>query len=157
MRTWTKLLVLGLTTWCASVSYAQRTVPVPALTAYQQECTVCHFAYPPGLLPAAAWKNITDGLPQHFATSVLLNSDTQSAIADWLQTQAVNPDWVGAQMPPDNRITRADWWLKIHKPSKKLPAKVWKNLYVKSPSNCAACHRGAPSGEYNAKTVLIPS
>ena len=157
MRTWTKRVVLWLTTCCACVSYAQRTVPVPALTAYQQECSVCHFAYPPGLLPAAAWKNITDGLPQHFAASVLLNSDTQSAIANWLQAKAINPDWVGTQMPPDNRITRAEWWLGIHKVSKKLPAKVWKNLYVKSPSNCAACHRGAPSGEYNAKTVLIPS
>ena len=25
-------------------SHAQRVVPVPALTAYQQECSVCHFA-----------------------------------------------------------------------------------------------------------------
>lgn len=157
MRTWTNLMVLCLGVWFAPVSHAQRTVPVPALTSYLQECSVCHFAYPPGLLPAAAWKNITDGLPQHFAASVLLNSDTQSAIANWLQANAINPEWVGTQMPPDNRITRAEWWLGIHKVSKKLPAKVWKNLYVKSPSNCAACHRGAPSGEYNAKTVLIPS
>ena len=157
MRSWTKLMVLCVGVCLAPFGHAQRTVPVPALTAYQQECSVCHFAYPPGLLPAAAWKNITDALPKHFAANVLLNSDTQSVIASWLQTKAINPEWVGTQMPPDNRITRAEWWLGIHKVSKKLPAKVWKNLYVKSPANCAACHRGAPSGEYNAKTVLIPS
>ncbi len=157
MRSWTKLMVLCVGVCLAPVSHAQRTVPVPALTAYQQECSVCHFAYPPGLLPAAAWKNITDALPKHFAANVLLNSDTQSVIASWLQTKAINPEWLGTQMPPDNRITRADWWQQIHKPSKKLTTKVWKSPYVKSPSNCAACHRGAPSGEYNAKTVLIPS
>ena len=157
MRSWTKLMVLCVGVCLAPFGHAQRTVPVPALTAYLQECSVCHFAYPPGLLPAAAWKNITDGLPKHFAANVLLNSDTQSVIASWLQTKAINPEWVGTQMPPDNRITRADWWQQIHKPSKKLTVKVWKSPYVKSPSNCAACHRGAPSGEYNAKTVLIPS
>ena len=157
MRTCIKRTVMGLGLLCAPFSHAQRVVPVPAFTAYQQECSVCHFAYPPGLLPPHSWRNITNALPKHFATNVLLNSDTQSVIASWLQTNAINPEWVGTQMPPDNRITRADWWQQIHKPSKKLTVKVWKNAYVKSPSNCAACHLGAPNGEYNAKTVLIPS
>jgi mono/diheme cytochrome c family protein len=157
MQTLSKWVFICMSLLWATFSHAQRVVPAPALTAYQQECSVCHFAYPPGLLPAESWKSITDSLPKHFSTQVLLNSDTQSLIADWLQTNAVNPVWVGTQMPPDNRITRAEWWLGIHKVSKKLPAKVWKNLYVKSPSNCAACHRGAPSGEYNAKTVQISS
>jgi len=96
-------------------------------------------------------------LPKHFSSQVLLNSDTQSLIANWLQANAINPDWVGTKIPPDNRITQADWWQQIHKPSKKLTAKVWKNPYIKSASNCAACHRGAPNGQYSAKTVLIPS
>ena len=157
MQTMLKFMMGVLVLLSASLSHAQREVPVPALTAYQQECSVCHFAYPPGLLPAASWKSITDELPKHFATQVLLNSDTQSLIANWLQTNAINPEWVGTQLPSDNRITRADWWQQIHKPSKKLTAKVWKSPYVKSASNCAACHRGAPNGEYSAKTVLIPS
>ncbi len=152
-----KSMLFLLTMAMASVVHAQRVVPVPVLTAYQQECSVCHFAYPPGLLPPAAWQNIMDAMPKHFSTQVLLNSDTQAVIAQWLQTQAINPDWVGSQMPPDNRITRADWWQLIHKPSKKLTAKVWKSPYVKSPSHCEACHRGAPTGEYNAKTAGIPS
>ena len=29
---------------------------VPMLAAYQQECSACHMAYPPGLLPAASWQ-----------------------------------------------------------------------------------------------------
>lgn len=157
MKTMLKFIMVALGLLSATLSHAQRVVPVPTLTAYQQECAVCHFAYPPGLLPAAAWKNITDELPKHFATQVLLNSDTQSLLANWLQTNAINPDWVGTQVPPDNRITRAAWWRQIHKPSKKITAKVWKNPYVKSASNCAACHRAAPNGEYSATTVLIPS
>ena len=157
MRTLSKWMFIFTSLLWATFSHAQRAVPVPALTAYQQECSVCHFAYPPGLLPAESWKSITDNLPKHFSTHVLLNSDTQSLIANWLQANAINPDWVGTQIPPDSRITRADWWQQIHKPSKKLTAKVWKNPYIKSASNCAACHRGAPNGEYSAKTVLIPS
>jgi mono/diheme cytochrome c family protein len=157
MQTLSKWVLMVISLLWVTFSHAQRVVPVPALTAYQQECSVCHFAYPPGLLPPNSWKNITEALPKHFTANVLLNSDTQSVIASWLQTNAINPEWVGTQMPPDNRITRADWWKQIHKPSKKLTAKVWKSPYVKSPANCTACHRGAPNGEYNAKTVVIPS
>ena len=89
MKTTLKFMMVVLGLLSATFSHAQRVVPVPALTAYQQECSVCHFAYPPGLLPAASWKNITDDLPKHFATNVLLNSDTQSLIANWLQTWGV--------------------------------------------------------------------
>lgn len=157
MQTLSKWVFICMSLLWAAFGHAQRVVPVPALTAYQQECSVCHFAYPPGLLPAESWKSITDSLPKHFSSQVLLNSDTQSLIANWLQANAINPDWVGTKIPPDNRITQADWWQQIHKPSKKLTAKVWKNPYIKSASNCAACHRGAPNGQYSAKTVLIPS
>ena len=27
-----------------------------SLKAYQEECSSCHYAYPPGLLPEASWK-----------------------------------------------------------------------------------------------------
>jgi hypothetical protein len=100
---------------------------------------------------------LSQATPEQGLPEVRRVSETASLIADWLQTNAVNPEWVGTQIPPDNRITRADWWQQIHKPSKKLTAKVWKNPYIKSASNCAACHRGAPNGQYSAKTVLIPS
>ena len=88
MQTLSKWVFICMSLLWATNSHAQRVVPVPALTAYQQECSVCHFAYPPGLLPAESWKSITDSLPKHFSTQVLLNSDTQSVIADWLQTNA---------------------------------------------------------------------
>ena len=53
MKTSVKFMMVVLVLLSPSFSHAQREVPVPALTAYQQVCSVCHFAYPPGLLPAA--------------------------------------------------------------------------------------------------------
>jgi hypothetical protein len=78
MQTLSKWVLMVISLLWVTFSHAQRVVPVPALTAYQQECSVCHFAYPPGLLPPNSWKNITDALPKHFTANVLLNSDTQS-------------------------------------------------------------------------------
>ena len=51
MQTLSKWVLMVISLLWVTFSHAQRVVPVPALTAYQQECSVCHFAYPPGLLP----------------------------------------------------------------------------------------------------------
>ena len=52
-----KQAAIGLATLLMGLAHAQVSVPIPAFTPYTQQCTVCHFAYPPGMLPAASWKN----------------------------------------------------------------------------------------------------
>ena len=146
------IVVLGLgSTWVQ----AQVSVPIPAFTPYTQQCNVCHFAYPPGMLPAGSWKKLLDDMPQHFTGQVMINVDTQNEISQWLQANAGTFAPV-AEEPPQNRITQSVWWKKIHLNNSKLPATVWKKPTVAKGSSCVTCHQTAAKGEYNAKTVQVP-
>jgi hypothetical protein len=93
MQTLSKWVLMVISLLWVTFSHAQRVVPVPALTAYQQECSVCHFAYPPGLLPPNSWKNITDALPKHFAANEDLSLDKLSVSA------GVGLSWISPMGP----------------------------------------------------------
>ena len=45
MQTLSKWVLIVISLLWPTFSHAQRVVPVPALTAYQQECSVCYFAH----------------------------------------------------------------------------------------------------------------
>ena len=45
MQTLSKWVFICMSLLWATFSHAQRVEPVPALTAYQQECSVCDFAH----------------------------------------------------------------------------------------------------------------
>lgn len=134
---------------------AQVSVPIPAFTPYTQQCNVCHFAYPPGLLPAASWKKLMEDMPPHFTSQVMINVDTQIEISNWLQAHAGTFAAVD-EAPPQNRITQSVWWQKTHRASSKLPASVWKKPSVRHGSSCVTCHQNAAKGEFNAQTALVP-
>ena len=146
------LCAIGLS---AAAAQAQVSVPIPAFTPYAQQCNVCHFAYPPGMLPAGSWKKLLDDMPQHFTGQVMINVDTQNEISQWLQANAGTFAQV-AEEPPQNRITQSVWWKKIHLNNAKIPAAVWKKPTVSKGSSCVTCHQTAAKGEYNAKTVQVP-
>jgi len=153
-QTWKSLLVLAFSLTGAGLQ-AQVSVPIPAFTPYTQQCTVCHAAYPPGMLPAASWKKMLDDMPQHFTGQVMINIDTQNEISQWLQTHAGSFALV-AEEPPQNRITQSLWWQKIHLNNSKLPAAVWRKPSVSKGASCVACHQTAAKGEFNAKAVQVP-
>ena len=46
----------------------RRASRAPLLPEYTQECTSCHLAFPPDLLPAASWWRILDNLTGHYGT-----------------------------------------------------------------------------------------
>jgi hypothetical protein len=148
--------VVGLAIGLLGVTaQAQVSVPIPAFTPYTQQCNVCHFAYPPGMLPAGSWKKLLDDMPQHFTGQVMINVDTQNEISQWLQANAGTFALV-AEEPPQHRITQSQWWKKIHMNNSKLPAAVWKKSTVSKGSSCVTCHQSAAKGEFNAKAVQVP-
>ena len=151
-----RLLTLAACAVAMSFTQAQVSVPMPAFTAYTQQCTVCHNAYPPGMLSATAWQQLMADMPSHFGGSVMVNMDTQKEIADWLQQNAGTFAPAATQDPPQHRITQSDWWQKIHRSSKKLPASLWQKPVRVSAAHCSACHAQAAAGEFNAKTVKVP-
>ena len=132
-----------------SGSLMPRTLPA----AYVQECASCHTAYPPGLLPAASWARIMNGLDQHYGTDASLDAATVRQLSTWLGTHAGTYKRV-AEEPPQDRITRSAWFERKHR---RVEAAVWKLPSVQSAANCAACHTGAQRGLFDDEQLKTPA
>jgi Dihaem cytochrome c len=124
----------------------------PLLPAYRSECSGCHVAYPPGMLPAAAWRRVIDDLPHHYGTDASLDPATASALRDWLAGSA-GPPHPSSAAPTGDRITRSAWFARQHR---EVSAATWKRASIRSPANCSACHTHADQGAFNEHDVRIP-
>lgn len=128
-----------------------RSLGGPLLPAYRQECSACHVAYPPGLLPAASWQRLMGNLDHHFGTNAALDAPTVQQLSAWLTAHAARSD--RRPEPPQDRITRSAWFLREHD---EVDPATWKLAAVKSPANCAACHTRADQGDFNEHNIRIP-
>lgn len=129
--------VLLLTGTPTQADEAERVAPVTH-AATRMECGECHMAYQPGLLPAAGWTRIMDGLPDHFGDTVSLPAAVAADIRAYLTQNAGGGD--GRVI----RITDQGWWLRRHN----VVPTVWQRKTVGAKGNCEACHRMAAKGLY---------
>ncbi|NTV97532.1 MAG: hypothetical protein HGA75_19360 [Thiobacillus sp.] len=104
----------------------------------------------PGLLSAADWKATMAGLDKHFGTDAGLDTKPAAEIAAWLEKNASKRIESGAKEP---RLTTTAWFKREHR---EVAAKTWQDSRVKSPANCAACHKGADQGRYGEREIDIP-
>lgn len=119
---------------------------------FQQECSSCHIAYSPGLLPAESWRKLMSGLDRHFGSDASLTEQENREIADYLVSHASNR-WSASTAPL--RITEAAWFKHKHDDHEISPG-VWKNPNVKGAWNCAACHPQADRGDFNERSIRMP-
>jgi hypothetical protein len=133
---------------------APHAVSATPLSAYVQECTACHMAFPPAFLPAASWQRLMGNLGKHFGTDASLDAATNRAITTWLKDNAGTYKRVKEE-PPQDRISQSAWFLRKHRDGE-VPPNVWKRASVGSPSNCGACHSGADKGNFDENQVRIP-
>ena len=126
--------------------------PMQINTKWQQECSTCHIAYAPGLLPAESWRKIMADLNKHFGSDASLTAEENTEIADFLVKNASNR-WSAATAPL--RISEAAWFKREHR-AKNVPPDAWKNSLVKSPANCQACHTQAERGDFSERNIKIP-
>jgi mono/diheme cytochrome c family protein len=125
--------------------------PVSGEQAFNTECSACHMAYPPGLLPARSWQAITGDLSNHFGEDASLDPATTQAIADYLVAHAAETtrqaQWllsgIGSNKVP-RRITEMPWWRRVHN---EVPDRVFARKDIMTKSNCLGCHSGGASGE----------
>ena len=118
---------------------------------WKAECSACHIAYPPGLLPASSWKSLMGSLDKHFDTDASLDAKQTAEILDFLEKNAAPESSKTASTTPNLRITQTAWFKHEHD---EVPAITWKKL--KSPSNCLACHTQADQGNFDEHAVQLP-
>lgn len=140
------------TTLAAQADEGSRGPRVPLLPKVKQECTSCHGAYAPGLLPAESWQRLMNTLPQHFGTDASLDAAAAKEITTWLTANAGTYKRV-REAPPGDRITKSAWFVRKHD---EVPATTWKRASIQSPANCNACHAQADQGDFNEHAVRIP-
>ncbi|HCL3519159.1 TPA: diheme cytochrome c [Pseudomonas aeruginosa] len=133
----------------------QLAVSADAPEAWREECSACHLAYPPGLLPADAWRMQMKDLSNHYGSDASLDPETETVILDFLLQASVNNrlpmEGEGSGFPP--RITETRWFLKKHD---EIRPSTFKRPSIGSASNCVACHRDAERGNFDEDRVKIP-
>ena len=152
------LVALG-SAWASRLS-PSGLIAMPVLKAYQSECSACHEAYHPSLLPRASWAGLMAHLDSHFGEDASLDAATTAKIAAYLNTyaseawdteaanrlRAVDPAHPG-------QITASPAWPRIHR---RIDAAVFKSRQVRARGNCQACHRDALSGRFDDQMIAIP-
>lgn len=146
----------GRTRAGSSGALAPATNPV-----YTDTCAACHFAYPPGLLPARSWAKVLAGMPDHFGETVDLDAKDKAEISAYLQAHAADRSEarravrimrsVGSSTP--GRITEIPY---IRDQHDEVSAAVLKRKAIGSLSNCNACHQQAAQGVFDEDDVRIP-
>ena len=130
---------------------------------YQNECSSCHMAYPPGLLPERAWLKLMSGLDDHFGDNAELDASDQKVITDFLvDNSADKSDYRRSRRFASTRdgdtitirISETPYFRHEHD---EIPARlVTGNKDVLSFSNCNACHRKAEQGSFRERDIHIP-
>ena len=126
--------------------------PLHVNAKWQRECSPCHIAYAPGLLPAESWRKIMDGLDKHFGTDASLTSEERQEITRFLVLTASNR-WKASTAPL--RITETAWFTSKHD-EREVPPDLWKSPLVKSPANCPSCHTQAERGDFSERNIKLP-
>jgi hypothetical protein len=91
-------------------------------------------------------------LERHFGSDASMAPQTVDAIARWLAGHAGRSKRVGVR-PLEDRITRSAWFERKHR---KVETGVWSLPSVKSPAQCAACHRDAEQGIFDDDDLILP-
>ena len=91
------------------------------------------------------------GLAKHYGTDARWTPRRRSPLR--LATGPRRQRQARACAPPDDRITRGDWFIRKHREVSKA---AWTRPAIKSAANCGACHRARPRGDYDEDRVRIP-
>ncbi|QTD46280.1 diheme cytochrome c [Ottowia testudinis] len=154
MRSLHVLIAAAVLSGAAHADGNGRRMPAQVPKAYTQECASCHMAYPPGLLPAASWQRMMNGLDQHYGSDASLDATTVRALSSWLLANAGTYKRVRAESaPPEDRMTKSRWFARKHD---EIPAATYRRASIKSAANCMACHAGAERGDFDDDNARIP-
>jgi len=117
------------------------------------ECSDCHMAFPPALLPARSWQALMAGLDNHFGENASIDAATAAHITDYLVANAADTGGKRrrvlrglAENEVPLRISETPWWIRRH--SGEVRPGAFEDPRVGSKANCGACHRDAVRGVF---------
>ncbi len=136
-------------------------VPVgPPNATYADECSACHMAYAPSLLPAKNWGTMMAQLGDHFGEDASLSQADTDEITTWLFENAsdsidTKPAHVFSRTNPafPLAITETPFWKNTHRT---IPDEVFTRPPIYDNGNCAACHSDADSAAFYPANISIP-
>lgn len=153
--------------WLSRAFSFDRDKEVKAVTskAYADECSSCHYAYPPALLPEASWRKLLapEALAKHFGENVEMKESVRAELLDYAVKNSADSATakrarkiiasIGSGPAPE-RITEITY---IRRKHQDIPERLIKgNPKVVALSQCDTCHTDAKSGNLDDDTVVIP-
>ena len=115
---------------------------------YRSECSGCHIAFPPDLLPANSWEKIMDGLADHFGSNAQVEKSEHKEIERFLIQNAGQS--LGLKSGgSDMHITDTLWFNRMHGKTKKH----FNDPLIGRGSNCGVCHVHAENGRFDENRI----
>ena len=145
------ILVVGV----AVLAYADGAFPPVANEAVRSECSDCHIAYQPQMLPQRSWRRLMGGLADHFGEELSLDEETTQQVlrylldnaADRSETKGARKFLEGLRSGDDPiRITDTPRWKDKHD---ELPENAWSDPRIAFKGECEVCHTDAKHGNYD--------
>jgi cytochrome b len=144
----------------AAVAFVGASLAQNAL--WNEECGSCHLSFHPSLLPARSWQQLLAQQGRHFGADLAPDSATTATLLGYAMNNAADKRRTEAAFKIDSsvpvtaaplRITETPYWLKKHRD---IAAADWTLPWIKSKSNCEACHLDAQSGTFEDAAMRIP-
>lgn len=130
---------------------------------YSEECSSCHFAYQPGLLPARSWQKLMANLEDHFGDNAELEPEVQTTLTNYLTQNSADFSKGKLSLKLIHRLPKTQTPMRItelpyfkHEHDEVPQKMVTGNPAVKSFSYCDKCHTRAETGSYSEDDIKIP-
>ncbi|MEO1766156.1 cytochrome C [Thiobacter aerophilum] len=123
---------------------------------FQAECGSCHIAFPPQLMAAEDWKRVMAKLDKHYGEDASVDERSRHELEQFLVRNAGSASTLGVATTQANalpRLTRTAWFLRKHR---QVSPADWRHPKVRTPANCAACHRRAAEGRFHEREITMP-
>lgn len=151
MKIVTSVLLLGAISLAAPAFAEGERFPPVTHEATQKECSACHIAFQPQMLPARSWEALMSGLDNHFGENASLDPKVAEDIKAYLVANAAdaggNNRWMRGLTDKDTplRISETPRFRRAHG---EVSASAFQRKDIGSAANCAACHKEAAQGLY---------
>jgi len=129
---------------------------------WHDNCSSCHVAYHPSLLPLHSWQQLFDEEMHHFGEGLYLDIETMVVLRDYASKNSAEyskreVSWrtlksLGHDEHPV-RISETPYWKEVHK---NISKETWEQPPVYGKADCGACHMDAETGGFMNGGMHLP-